>query len=370
MGALVARLCRLVIGTLLLAGCTGPASSITMAPSPSDVRPSDVRPTATPRPSPKAVTTYRDLAYGPASPGNLLDLYVPNVAGGASLPLLIWHSGSGWFANDIKGAGDQAAAATAFLARGYAVASINIRSSAEARFPAQAFDIRAAIRYLRDVAPTYGIDPDRFAFMGNSTGGWATAFAATTGDTLELDGETGVNGTSSAVRVAVAFFPPTDFLSMDTFAAAKALPTGDQYPHDRPISAESYLIQCPGEGAAAGPPDATALKSIQACPEQTEEADPTSYIDGAEIPIWLLHGLADPVVPYNQSQLVYDATTGEGNEARLTLVPGAGHRVGSIIEAREATTWTTDRSSNETEVDGMGPTWDEIERFIASNLGD
>src|SRR6185503_21186449 len=103
--------------------------------------------------------------------------------------------------------------------------------------------------------------------------------------------------------------PPTDFLSMDAFAAAEALPTGDQYPHDRPISAESYLIQCPGEGAAVGPRDPDALKSIQACPEQAEEADPTSYIDGAEIAIWLFHGLADRVVPFNQSQLVYDATT-------------------------------------------------------------
>ena len=40
--------------------------------------------------------------------------------------------------------------------------------------------------------------------MGDSSGGWATAFAATTSDTLELDGETGVDGTSSAVQVAVA----------------------------------------------------------------------------------------------------------------------------------------------------------------------
>ncbi len=288
------------------------------------------------------VTEYEDLAYGPADPGNLLDLYVPDVAGDAKLPLLIWHSGSGWESNEVKDAGGEVAVVEEFTARGYAVASISIRSSSDARFPAQGFDVRAAIRYLRENAATYGIDPDRFAFMGDSSGGWATAFAATTSDTRELDGETGVDGTSSAVQVAVAFFPPTDFLSMDEFAAAKNLPMDEEiYPFDLPTSLVGVLIQCPGEGPSEGPPDPGALVSIQECPKETEKADPASYIDGAEVPIWLLHGLADPLVPFNQSGLVYDATTAAGNEARFTLVPGAGHEVEDIIEAEEATTWAS-----------------------------
>ena len=70
-----------------------------------------------------------------------------------------------------------------------------------------------------------------------------------------------------------------------------------------------------------------ALVSIQDCPDETEKADPATYIDEADVPIWLLHGLADSDVPYDQSQLLYDATVAEGNEARLTFVPGAGHSV-------------------------------------------
>ena len=325
-------------------------------------------------PTPKAdpvgeVTEYEDLAYGPAVPGNLLDLYIPDVAGDAELPMLIWHSGSGWEDNDVKDRGNEAAIVEDFTSRGYAVASISIRSSSDARFPAQGFDIRAAIRYLRENAATYGIDPGRFAFMGDSSGGWATAFAATTGDTLELDGETGVDGTSSAVQVAVAFFPPTDFLSIDEFAAANNLPMDEEiYPFDSPTSPVGLLVQCPGEGPSEGPPDPGALVGIQECPDETERADPASYIDGAEAPMWLLHGLADPLVPFNQSQLVYDATIAEGNEARFTLVPGAGHEVGDIIEAEEATTWATNRGGHETETVGAGPSWDEIEHFIHTAL--
>lgn len=193
------------------------------------------------------VTEYEDLAYGPDLPGNLLDLYVPDVPGNTLLPLVIWHSGSAWFSNTAKDADNAVAIADEFTSRGYAVATISIRSSFDARFPAQGHDVRAAIRYLRENAATYGIDPGRFAFMGNSSGGWAAAFAATTSDTLELDGETGVDGTSSAVQVAVPFFPPTDFLSMDAFAAANNLPMGFAYAHDSPTSPEGFLIECPGE---------------------------------------------------------------------------------------------------------------------------
>ncbi len=308
------------------------------------------------------VTEIEDLAYGPAVPGNLLDLYVPDVPGEAPLPLVIWHSGSAWFSNTAKDSGGAVAIAEEFTARGYAVATISIRSSFDARFPAQGYDVRAAVRWLRENAVQYGIDPDRFTFMGNSSGGWAAAFAATTSDIMELQGETGVDGTSSAVQVAVPFFPPTDFLSMDQFAADNNLPMGFAYPHDSPTSPEGFLIECPGEVFPG------ALLSIQDCPAETEEADPSSYIDGSEIPIWVLHGLADPLLPFNQSQLVYDTTTAEGNEARFTIVPSAGHSVDDIIDAEAATTWSTNRGGHETVVEGTGPSWDDIDQFLHVNL--
>ena len=308
------------------------------------------------------VTEIEDLAYGPAVPGNLLDLYVPDVPGEALLPLVIWHSGSAWFSNTAKDSGGAVAIAEEFTARGYAVATISIRSSLDARFPAQGYDVRAAVRWLRENADQYGVDPDRFAFMGNSSGGWAAAFAATTSDIMELPGETGVDGTSSAVQVAVPFFPPTDFLSMDQFAADNNLPMGFAYPHDSPTSPEGFLIECPGEVFPV------ALLSIQDCPAETEAADPSSYIDGSEIPIWVLHGLADPLLPFNQSQLVYDTTTAEGNEARFTIVPSAGHSVDDIIDAEAATTWSSNRGGHETVVEATGPSWDDIDQFLHVNL--
>lgn len=65
---------------------------------------------------------------------------------------------------------------------------------------------------------------------------------------------------------------------------------------------------------------------------------------------------------------MYEASTGEGNEARFTLVPGAGHAVDDIIDAAEASTWATNRGGHETVAVGSGPSWDEIEHFIRVNL--
>ena len=86
------------------------------------------------------------------------------------------------------------------------------------KFPGQVHDIKAAIRWLRANAGTYNLDPNHIAIMGDSSGGWTSAMAALTGDAPELEGSVGTTGVSSAVQAAVAFYPPTDFLSMDAWA--------------------------------------------------------------------------------------------------------------------------------------------------------
>lgn len=320
---------------------------------------------------PYQVTTIPGLAYGPAIPGNLLNLHLPDVPGKAKLPLVIWHSGSAWFSNATKDSQFATLIANEFTARGYAVATISIRSSFDARFPAQGHDVRAAIRWLRENAAKYGIDPDRFAFMGDSSGGWATAFAAATSDIPQLPGEQVANGTSSAVHVAVPFYPPTDFLSMDSFATANGLPKGFAYPHDAPTSPEGLLIGCPGEPAPVLPPTPQAnpgLVSIQSCPGATKAADPATYFTGREVPIWVLHGLQDPLLPYNQSLNLYNTTVAAGNEARLTLVPTAVHDLRTIIGATNATTWIANPGGQQKVIEGRAPSWDDIEQFLHVHL--
>jgi hypothetical protein len=64
---------------------------------------------------------------------------------------------------------------------------------------------------------------------------------ALTGDAPDLEGAVGTTGVSSRVQAAVAFYPPTNFLTMDTWAVKKCTPPGC---HDDVTSPESRLLWC------------------------------------------------------------------------------------------------------------------------------
>src|SRR5262245_20405340 len=94
-------------------------------------------------PAHAAVTS--NIAYAPADPagsrGHLLDVYTPS-AGTGPWPLLIWSSGSAWTSDDGKSGASSIA--SMFNPKGWAVAGVSVRSSAQAKFPAQVFDVKAA----------------------------------------------------------------------------------------------------------------------------------------------------------------------------------------------------------------------------------
>jgi acetyl esterase/lipase len=300
------------------------------------------------------VEVVTDIAYTdpvpPSTIGNLLDLYIPQVPDNRTLPLLIWSSGSAWFSDNGKAGA--AAIAEEFNPRGYAVAGVSVRSSSQVKFPGQLFDIRAAIRWLRAHAHEYGLDPDRIAIMGNSSGGWAAAIAATTSDILQLDGEPDVGGVSSAVQASVPFFPPTAFLQMDQQTLEQKetydLPFLPVIVHDDPASPESNLIGCP----------------IQTCPEATEAANPITYVNGLEPPIHVFHGTFDPLLPPGQSEALYEALKAAGSESSFTLVNGAGHSVDDIIGAEDFTVRTVNPGGQERVEGTPAPTWEAVELFF------
>jgi acetyl esterase/lipase len=254
------------------------------------------------------------LAYAPpepaASQGHLLDLYLPLNSVGP-MPVVIWSRGSGWRAENGR-AGAEIVAAQ-LTNHGFAVAGVAIRSSRSAHFPAQLYDIKAAIRWLRAHAEPYQLDPDRFAIMGESSGGWAAAMAGLTSDIAHLEGDVGEQGLSSRVRAVVAFYPPTDFLQMDAHmlgqgvAFNRLLDLTDG--HADPRSPESLLL--------GGP--------IQAMTEAARQANPITYVSREAPPFLLLHGRQDLLVPYHQSELLYHALRNAGAEVALVTLPNGQH---------------------------------------------
>jgi acetyl esterase/lipase len=180
--------------------------------------------------------------------------------------------------------------------------AINYRLSHQAIFPAQIEDCKAAVRWLRAHAGTYNFDNTQFIAWGESAGGHLAAMLGTCGHVRTWDVGAHLDQ-SSRVQAVIDFFGPTDFLQMDR----QRLPHGML--HDDADSPESQLV--------GGP--------IQENPEATRQANPITHIDGCAAPFLIIHGDADPLVPYGQSILLVEALKRQSIPVTLHTIVGGGH---------------------------------------------
>jgi acetyl esterase/lipase len=251
--------------------------------------------------------THANLDYAPPDPatsnGHKLDLYLPAGESGPR-PVVVWTGGSAWMAD--TGKRTAGALAARLNPAGYAVAGVSIRSSSQVKFPGQLHDIKAAIRWLRANAARYDLDPNHVGIMGDSSGGWTAAMAAVTGDAQEMEGMVGTVGVSSRVQAAVAFYPPTNFLTMDAWALQRCEAARC---HDGEGSPESRLVGC----------------AIQSCPDKVRATNPARYISAADPPLMILHGNSDPLVPHNQGEELYMALNKACRDAIFISLPKAPH---------------------------------------------
>lgn len=228
----------------------------------------------------------------------LLDLHLPATPG--PHPVLLWLHTGAWVTGE-RGGGTALRQAT----RGYAVASIDYRLAPDWIFPAQLEDCKAAIRWLRANAAEYNLDPNRVGVIGASAGGHLAALLGTTAGIAELEGSyLGNPEFSSSVRAVVDFYGPTDLLKL----REQALPCMGVDPNAS-WAPPSLFIGCP----------------IQECPDKTSAANPMTYITPDDPPFLIIHGTADCLVPWQQSQLLHDALTAQGRSSTLHILQGAEH---------------------------------------------
>lgn len=253
--------------------------------------------------------TQTGVAYADASPTQTLDLYLPESDGDAALPVvLLFHPGA------FQGgdASMEASYAQALGERGIAAAAVNYRLSGEAAFPAGAQDAKAAVRWLRANAATYGLDPSKIGAWGQSAGGWMANMLGATGDqaTVFDDDALGNADQSSAVEAVVSWFGPTDFTTMDEQAADTGCPAGQAQVHGTADSPESLWLGEAVDGSATA-----------------AQTNISSYLpDATTLPAWYLaHGDSDCLVPGGQSAELKSALDTAGAEVEYTVLPGAGH---------------------------------------------
>lgn len=186
-----------------------------------------------PAPLPAGVKAVRNIPYVENGHRNqVLDLFLPEKPTDKPLPLMVWIHGGAWMA------GHQGNPPVIYLVnRGFAVASIQYRFSQHAVWPAQAYDCKAAIRFLRANAVKYNFDAYRFAVGGDSAGGHLAAFLGTSGDVAEMEGDLGNTNVSSRVQAVVDLFGPTDLTLMEQQSGPRSMIN-----HDAPDSPESKLM--------------------------------------------------------------------------------------------------------------------------------
>jgi len=245
---------------------------------------------------PEGTRVHRDLTYVTGGhERQKLDLYLPK--SGKALPLVIVIHGGAFRVGSKDGENP-----VPLLTQGYAVAAINYRLSQHALWPAQIEDCKAAVRWLRAHATTYGLDPNSFAAYGPSAGGHLAAMLGVTGSARQF--EVGEHLTySSGVQAVADFFGPTDFLQMDAHR-----PPGGMV-HDGADSPESMLV-----GGA-----------IRENKDKVASANPITYVGGDAPPFLIVHGDADPLVPHHQSELLAAALTRAGVRVTFYTVKGGGH---------------------------------------------
>lgn len=227
-----------------------------------------------------------------------MDLLLPAAASGP-VPVVVWIHGGAWlFGSRLHGAVTEPVSRS-LLVRGLAVALVEYRFSGEAHFPACLHDVKAAVRWLRHLGASVGVDGEAIAVWGESAGGHLAALLAMNGADERLDGTLGVTGCSSEVTAAVAWYPPTDFLGMN--------PDGTGWPD--PASPEALLIGGPTRERR----------------QDAAFASPVSHVSPGAAPILLVHGLDDDLIPPRQSVLLHEALLAVGATSELDWVEGAGH---------------------------------------------
>jgi acetyl esterase/lipase len=231
-------------------------------------------------------TLTRDIVYTPVKwPEPIMgDLFQPRTSQPAPAVLLI--HGGGWTGKD--GRWQVEPIAKKLARRGYVVLNITYRLAPRWQFPAPLEDMQQAVKWLREHAVEYGIDPTRIATFGYSAGGYLAAF----GGLIE-------GPESFHIRAIVAGGAPSDL----TF-----------YPG-------GYLVPQFLGGTQ------------REIPRRFMEASPVNYVTPHSPPMFLYHATADRLVKPEHPLAMIQALKKNRVRHETYWIEGRGHVSAFLLPA-------------------------------------
>lgn len=255
------------------------------------------------------VRAFLDIPYcGDGNPAHTLDIALP-AQGDGPFPVIVFIHGGGFYYG-YKHNVHTAPAWSTVPASGFALVSIDYRLTPEAPWPAQIYDCKAAIRFLREKGGEYGLDTCRIGVWGNSAGGMLAANLAATGDVPAFeDRSMGCAQQSSAVDAACVWYGIYDIPEFGRHWDRILKP--DESPEKEDYDVLGALLANPAY-------DKEAMAVFASASYHIHENMP---------PMLLYHGTGDRVVPYLQSVEFFERYVQKNDHKKihLSLIEAAPH---------------------------------------------
>ena len=249
-----------------------------------------------------------DVVYGhKAGMALTFDVFTP--AGESNGVGILYMVSGGWVSRwtppDRARAGFEA-----LLNAGFTVFSVRHGSSPRFKVPEAHADVRRAVRFVRLHASTYGVDPDRLGVYGGSAGGHLSLMLGLASDDGDASATDEVLRVSSRVAAVVAYYPPVDLRGRATGS--------EDFPASLPENGLFFA-----KGVVPGAADRFVALEFE--DELGASVSPILHVSSDDPPTLLVHGDADALVDFNNSELMQSALMSAGVETGLVVIEGAGH---------------------------------------------
>ena len=237
---------------------------------------------------PTGFTAQLNLVYAKAGDWDgKMDVYLPK--SDKPTPVVLNIHGGGW----NHGTKESQTGFSNFFKAGFAVVNVEYRLTPKATAPAAVEDVRCALLYVIKNAKALNVDVNKIVVMGSSSGGHLALMAGMLGNNHRFDGNCpGVNVKVAAIVDKYGITDVWDWGYGKNITSKSATNWLGKYAKDQNFAAS---------------------------------VSPITYVSKDTPPIFIVHGDADPTVPYQQSVDLHQKLDAAGVPNQFMTVPGGLH---------------------------------------------
>jgi acetyl esterase/lipase len=238
------------------------------------------------------------------------------------VPAIVEIHGGWWTGGGVATTAEHVGGWQIFKRHGLAIFSIEYRLGEAGGFPQNIRDCRNAIRFLRQNARRFNIDPDRIDVTGGSAGGHLSLMVAMVPENYDDGGPVPeLAGVSARVAGSFSYIPPTDFVRFWTEGPDDVITNQDGAISFRHVDGKIPNDVRPHFRALFHGviPDTAEHKTVYT------NTCPIGWVRKDVPPLLICDGEADPIVPGLEGKELYEKLQAVGADATYWMTPNGGH---------------------------------------------